>query len=368
MASTAHEIEHPLVHPHVQISFVHEYVHFLQLVTSVAGIRLLADLVDLGVRGGLLLSGTIGLGDVVRGYHKIRPLLEGLGNRAWIAHPGVEARRNETMDELEALLQPMTFPCEGNPTPWTIAHQVVCHRTFEEPIWGFVVSGNTGPEFRPFSVGFLAETMARRLDRWFAQQVDPNHQWDRGRDESEFYNGLLTLLSRGGLGGHLDGANLEEIAVVIAGLALATPRPDEATMLMLKRLARPIHGGVLVQNVATALRDELVSRRLHHADHYNEAISDIMWGAAIIMDRTEYLDIHRRLVQVHEAANRILQNPTMFVRSALAWNDVRAWMSWFPPPPVVAADEGRAMSVDGVSCESFCTPFLSLVEMRLLAG
>ncbi len=137
---------------------------------------------------------------------------------------------------------------------------------------------------------------------------------------------------------------------------------------MLERLLRPIAGGLLVSNVAQALRDDLVLRRLHHADHYNEAISDIMWGVARIMDRTEYLEIHGRLVQVHQAANRMLRDPLMFVKPQLTWADVKAWMAWFPPPPVVAADGSRANKIDGVPCQSFCTPFLSLVEEKLLAA
>jgi hypothetical protein len=105
VAPTSAEIEQVINHPRVQISFVHEYVHVLQLVTSVGGIRLLEDLIDLGVRGGLLMSGAIALGDVVQGYRRIHPLLEGLDRFAWRSHPGVEERRNETMDELEVMLR-----------------------------------------------------------------------------------------------------------------------------------------------------------------------------------------------------------------------------------------------------------------------
>ena len=297
------------------------------------GIRLLADLVDLGVRGGLLLSGSIALGDVVSGYQRIQPLLEGLERFAWQTHPGVEVRRHETMDELRVLLEPMTHCYDGTERPWTVVRHVVSHGVFCEPMWGLVFSGDTGPEFRPFSVGFLAETVARRLDRWFAATVNPTHEWAGSRVESEFYNGLLSLLSRGEYRDALDGADLEQIVVVVAALALATPRPDDATKIMLDRLKLPIDGGALVANVATTLRADLVRRRLHHADHYNEAISDIMWGVASIMDRGEYFEIHQRLVQVHHAANRMLSDPMLFVRPALTWADAKAWMTWFPPPP-----------------------------------
>ena len=61
VASSATDVTGLLSKPEVQISFVHEYVHFLQLVTSVGGIRLLADLIDLGVRGALLLSSGVRL-------------------------------------------------------------------------------------------------------------------------------------------------------------------------------------------------------------------------------------------------------------------------------------------------------------------
>jgi hypothetical protein len=369
VAATPDEIENVTEHPDAQVSLVHEYVHFMQVLTSVSGIRLLADLIDLGVRGGLLLSGTIQLGDVVQGYKTILPLLRDLPDRAWRGHEGVAQRRNETMDELEVMLEPTAHAYTGDAAPWTVIHQVVTHRTFDEPIWGFVVAGDGGggPRFRPFSIGFLAETMARRLDRWFAAEIHHAHEWPAGRDEGEFYNGLLTLLERDLYREPLEGAPLEEIVVIIASLALATPRPDWATKLMLDRLLRPIDGGLLVANVAQALRAHLVAQRLHHADHYNEAISDIMWGVASIMDRVEYADIHRRLLHVHDAANRVLRDPLMFVKPQLDWAAVKAWMAWFPPPPIVAADHNRAAAVDGAVCEPFCTPFLSLVEAKLLA-
>lgn len=368
VARSSAQIEQIAAHPEAQISFVHEYVHFLQLVTSVGGIRLLADLIDLGVRGGLLLSGAISVGEIVQGYHRIHPLLEKLDLFAWRSHRGVEERRNETTDELQVMLDPSTYAYAGPSYPWTVVHHAVAHRTFEEPLWGFVVAGAHGPVVRPFSIGFLAETMARRLDRWFASQVLVHHTWSAGRNEAEFYNGLTTLLDRGVYRDPLAGANLEEIAVVIAALALATPRPDFATKVMLDRLLLPVAGGLLVPNVAHALREELVLRRLHHADHYNEAISDIMWGVARIMDRAEYLEIHERLLQVHNAANRMLRDPLLFVKPQLTWADVKAWMTWFPPPPVIAGDGTRANNVDGIPCQSFCTPFLSLVEEKLLAS
>ncbi len=136
IARSSAEIEQIVAHSDAQISLVHEYIHFLQLVTSVGGIRLLADLVDLGVRGGLLLSGAISIGEVVQGYQHIHPLLDRLDRFAWRSHPGVEERRNETMDELEVMLEPRAYPYTGSAGPWTVVHHVIAHRTFEEPVWG----------------------------------------------------------------------------------------------------------------------------------------------------------------------------------------------------------------------------------------
>ncbi len=349
--------------PELLVSVVHEYVHFMQLVSSVGGVRLLADFVDLGVRGGLLLSGSIKLGEVVSGYKKIMPLLKDLRDSCWSSHEGVAARRVETMDELDAMFTADPFAYSGQKTSWEVESHEIALKTYVEPMWGFVVSTPLGPKFRPFSIGFLAENMARRLDRWFASGAAPKHTWPASPTESEYYNGLFTLLER-----RLPDSSaptIEEIVVVIASLALASPRPDLATALMLERVILPVDGGHLTENVAATFKSLLVQHRLLHADHYNEAISDVMWGAAQIMDRTEYAEIHGRLLQIHGAANRILTNPTYFVEPKLNWETVKRWMKIFPPPPVVVVD-GLATKIGEVSCESFATDFLSHVERALL--
>lgn len=351
--------------PELQVSVVHEFVHFMQLVTSVAGVRLLADLVDLGVRGALLLSGAIKLGDIVSGYRKILPLLRELRDSAWTMDEGVAARRHETMDELDAMFQPMVWDYAGTKSTWEIDRQLVSFRSFEEPVWGFVIGSPSGPKFRPFSVGFLAESMARRLDRWFAARVAPAHRWTPSLTEVEFYNGLLGILSYAPRFADLSSHNLEEITVLIASLALATPRPDEATVLMLRRLEEPFTGGTLTCNVAAEFRNILRSKHLFSPQHYNEAITDIMWGTAQIMDRSEYLAIHRRLVMIYEAANRLFENPEYFVEPNLDWETVRRWMALFPPPPVVATD-GLAEEIGECPCEPFATTFLTEVERALL--
>src|SRR4051794_35859204 len=44
-------------YPDATMSFSHEYVHFLQLISSVPGIRILGELLDLGIGGAFTLSG-----------------------------------------------------------------------------------------------------------------------------------------------------------------------------------------------------------------------------------------------------------------------------------------------------------------------
>jgi hypothetical protein len=352
-------------HPELQISFAHEYTHFLQVVTSVAGVRLLADLVDLGVRGALLLSGKIELGEVVSGYRELLPLLRDLPAAYWQTHEGVAARRAETMDEARAMLEPTTFPYSGQKGTWEVDCQTIRHGTYVEPVWGMVIRGSTGAEFQPFTIGFLAESMARRVDRWLARRVAPDHVWSHSSTETNFYNGLMHVLSHHRFG-ELSGHNLEEIAVVLATLALGTHRPDESLARMLHRLETPIPGGALTANVVKELRALLIQLHAFHADHYNEAISDVMWGAARIMNRSEYLEIHRRLVQIHEAANRVLVNPAYFVTPQLDWTTIERWMRMFPPPPIALGGSSFAKQVGAQICESFATTFLTEVERVLL--
>jgi hypothetical protein len=362
---TADEFTNIEKHPELQISVAHEYTHFLQVVTSVAGVRLLADLVDLGVRGALLLSGEIKLGDAVSGYRELLPLLRGLPAAHWQSHEGVAARRIETMDEARAMLEPTTFPYSGQKGTWEVDCQTIRHGTYVEPVWGMVVRGSAGAEFQPFTLGFLAEGMARRVDRWLARRVAPNHVWSHGSNETNFYNGLMHVLSHNRFG-ELSGHNLEEIVVVLATLALGTYRPDEALARMLQRLETPIAGGAITANVVREMRALLIQLHLFHADHYNEAISDVMWGAARIMNRSEYLEIHHRLVQIHEAANRVLVNPAYFVASELNWATIERWMRIFPPPPIALGGNTFALQVGTQICEAFATTFLTEVERVLL--
>lgn len=55
------------------MSMVHEYVHFLQLVSSLSGFALTGELIDFGIRGALILAGH-GPG-MVAGYQNIMPML-----------------------------------------------------------------------------------------------------------------------------------------------------------------------------------------------------------------------------------------------------------------------------------------------------
>src|SRR5580700_6892980 len=84
--------------PDLTLSVVHEYVHYLQLVSSVPGIHLLGDLVSFAVKGALTLSGVpTKSGRAVR-YFKILEMLRALPAGAGQAHPGIAARAALTRD------------------------------------------------------------------------------------------------------------------------------------------------------------------------------------------------------------------------------------------------------------------------------
>jgi hypothetical protein len=350
--------------PDLQLSFVHEYVHFLQLVTSVPAVRLLADLVDFGVKSALILSGNAALGDCISGYRQILPLLRGLRDSAWQDNSDIAHRRATTMDELNVLFSPRAVPYTGRLDSGALDEQQISHGTFSKPLWGYVLSGSGGPMFQPFSVGFLAEAAARKLDRWFASTAQSGHEWDSSEVEAQYYNGLHSILS-GYEYAHLDASWLESLTVVVSTLALATPSPDEATRDMLSLLREQPYAEITVPETATRLRDALARTGLLQAQHYSEPILAVQQEIASIMDRAEHLLLHGRLVQISNAANRLLSDPSLFVLPNLTWATIETWMREFPPPPVSMTD-GDADQVGSVNCCSFATEFLSEVERTLL--
>ena len=201
------------------MSFAHEYVHYLQLISSNAGFRILAELLAFGVQSALQLAGLVGPdGGLVTGYHQILPKLAALPDHEGLKHPDIHARAQEFSDEIQVQFQPRSYPYSGNKNPWEIDEQIISYGTYTEPMVGFVLAG---PRFRPFTPGLLAEGMARCIDQWLKRNMGySNHSWGSSQIETEYYNGLRHLLANQRYEHNIAPETLDRVSVIMCSLAL----------------------------------------------------------------------------------------------------------------------------------------------------
>lgn len=222
------ELTGPSCDAQLAITLSHEYVHYLQIVSSLPGLRLLGDMVSFAVKGAITLAGAPSRNGKIIGYHKILALLEAQPDRAGVQNADIVARAEETLDEANVLLEPHSFDYTGAKRAWEVDRQEISYKTYVEPVHGIVVPGpNNTLRFRPLSPGMLAEAMARRIDRWINETERYGHRWSVGEIEDQHYNGLMNVLSQRRFDGIVDGGLIEHLVVIICHLALGTPRPDE---------------------------------------------------------------------------------------------------------------------------------------------
>ncbi len=345
------------------MSFSHEYIHYLQLISSNPGFRILAELVDFGVHSAFQLAGDISAaGGEINGYHKILPKLATLPDHEGTNHADIRYRAQQFADETKLLFSPMDFPYMGGSGPWTVEQQEVTNGTYTEMMAGFVTPGK---RFRPFSPGLLAEGMARRIDQWLKTNMAYNtHTWPASAIETEFYDGIRNILSQPRYEHNVVPVTIDRLTVIVCSLALATPRPDHAVFRMLQRLESQAPAGGLAETIGYELRQVLIEEGLLHAKHYNEVMRGIMLGPARVMNRTEYLGIHRQLERIHAAGGKAMASPGFLADDAINWERIKALMVEHTVPPVRASDGDVAM-VSEVPCVSNVTAFLEMVKQKL---
>jgi len=338
------------------MSFSHEYVHFLQLISSLSGLRLLGELIDLGVKGTLILSGHVE-GEQIMVRHKMLPLLAAQADHAGVANPIFRPRLRYLNEQASILFSSQDYPYTGAEPAWSLVQQVVTVGTYTEQFIGIVTPRAT---FRPITPGMLAEGMARRIDQLLkTNEGFAHHDWANNEIEEEFYNGIFNVLSQADYENNVAPATVQRLTIVLCWLALGSIRPDWAMAVMLGRLKENRSAGGLVATIAITLRDLLMSRDvdLLKASTFNEVVEDLQHGAGNVIDRTEYLPIYAQLKNIHRAGNLVFAHPEYFADESIGWGHVREWMSMFTVPRVVA-DDGDVDSIDGVECTPTVTDFL----------
>lgn len=340
------------------MSFSHEYVHFLQLIGSVVGFNLLAELLEFGVRAALKLNKITKPGQkFVTGHFHILDLLRKLPTHEGQKDPDIKERARLIFDEGKALFLQQEFPYSGDKGPWELDIATSTVGTYTEPFWGFVTERGT---WRPITPGMLAEGIARRIDQWLKHNHGfGGHAWGDSETEREFYNGIHRLLSQTRYGHNVAPATIDQITVTFCWLALATPRPDLATAVMFDRLQHTSTAGGTSAMVALTLKDVLQGHReqLLNAGHYNAAMGNVQHGAAILVNRVDYLAIYNQLQNIHRVGGLIMNHPGYFSDPAVTWGQVRGWMQNFSLPRVVA-DDGDVDAIDGIACAPTVTDLM----------
>jgi hypothetical protein len=340
------------------MSFSHEYVHFLQLIGSLVGFNLLAELLDFGVRAALKLAKITKPGQkFVSGYYHILDLLRHIASGEGQKDPDIRERARLIMDEGKALFLPHEFPYTGDKGPWELDIATSTVGTYTEPFWGFVTERKT---WRPITPGMLAEGIARRIDQWIKQNhAFHGHSWDDSSTEREVYNGIRGLLSQRRYDHNISPATIDQITVSFCWLALATPRPDLAAAVMFDRLEHGATAGGTSAMVALTLQDVLKTdeEQLLSAGHYNAAMGNVQHGATILINRVDYLAIYRQLQNIHRVGGLVMNHPGCFSDPAVKWGQVRSWMQNFSVPKVVA-DDGHVDAIDGIACTPTVTDLM----------
>lgn len=355
--------------PDATVSFVHEYVHFLQAISSVMAFRLFAELVDLGIKGALVLDGKVDPhgGTVLDRSYAIRPILQVMADHAGNAVPGIAERVMTIRDELMFLFGDVDYPYAGSRQPGELDTVRLSHGTYSDDFIGVVTARRT---FRPINLRMLTEGMARRIDRWVNVNHGFGHSWSAAPQaqviEAEVYNGIRGLLQAPNLSHNVHPQTLDRLTVIVCYLALATPRPDHSVQLMIDRLRHGTTAGLLPATVGHELARVLIREGLLSAKAYNEVMDGVLHGeSSAAMERAEFYDLYKQLGKIQVAANFALSRPDYFADEEVRWATVRGWMLAHSVPRVVATD-GSVSAIDGIPCGNPALDFLAEVERVFL--
>jgi hypothetical protein len=318
------------------MSFVHEYIHYLQSLGSVAGARWLSEMIDVAVISALLLDEHIPPNAVgSKPAHQVPPFLPIVDILR--KHPDGAARSMPIQTRFQSLHAEgaRIFSHHSYDYAGKASHfEVVRQRVGGEDYWGYVTVRR---RFQPFNVTFIAENMARALDQRLKRACGFGaHSWATGRCEDELYNGLRHVLEQSRYAHNVAPQYLGDIAIVLCALALATGQPDAALEDMLERLADVRTLGGLPVTVARELQLHLGDNL--HATPFNNVIDQIQRGPAAAMARVQYMEIYEHLKCLQKVGNTVLHDPSFFVDGETTWQRVISWLGNFGLTRVVASD------------------------------
>ena len=339
------------------LSFVHEYVHFLQSCSSLMGFNTLEQLINVGIGAAVRLSGL----DGPQQNLSIFTLLEALPDHAGQSHGEIREKMQSLADEMVVLTTALDVPYEGNANAWDLLQHNVVYGTYRQDHWGFVTERRT---FCPFTPLIPIEGAAPRVDRWFAANEGyVGHQWTACTGEDEVYNGLRNLLLRPRYSHLVTEANVDEITVLVGSLALLTPHTDWSVSHMLQLIERT-SSWVPVDELERLLRRFLIEQDELHAEYFNQTMNTLLLGNTRMIVSSEFMPIYEQLRLIHAAASRVLSGPGALFRPNINWQSMQQLMRQFSVPPVVVSD-GTLLQVGGVDSNRDLHRLIAMIRRKL---
>lgn len=366
----------------VASSFVHEYIHYLQLLSSVAFNEALANSLDLLAGRTMFAAGLFEGTGVVSGPQSIRDMISSEG-----FDPGRtdgEALAEWELNEAEMVFAygSPTFACDASLQEWDVVKQRVAGPRGEEGFHGIVSSdGLGGRVFRPITPAMMAEGVARIVQTRFVRgQYGRTQGFGQSGLEQGHYRGMANVLARRFpvlLGVEETAGLLERLAGVLCQLALLTPVPDLAASLCLDRLetVSPVSMPLpelaedltsVLNGVKIMLKKRQQRRKLLDWDLNMAEIRSLKTGVARALDWVgeAYLDDHiARAVRLQE---RLRGSVLTLLPEQVKWPTVAGWMASFGVPRVLAVGDAEVPAVGGISSQ--CVVGRLLLEMRNALG
>jgi hypothetical protein len=351
---------------------VHEYVHYLQFTSSLPAANLIRELVSVAVQGALTVRGALAPeGGEVRGQHTVTGVLDqlpaGAGTRGV---PTIRERIVDVRDELDALLKTRIRRYEGTCPPWSIDTSTLQLGQRRLEFWGLVApdpSGNGDLMYAEFTPGALADTAARRVDRW----VHVNHRCNEdaiadaaGSCTERFgYNGLYELLAQAPFSDAIAPPIREAAAVIICQLCLMTPKPDLAVFIILGWLAASRKPACTANAFAAACVELLQSTSLLEWSNYAQALSFPCADLPCAMVASERNAVCGHFSRMKQLVKDIAASPALLADPSATWCTIRGWMERYGVPQVILPHGVLLDSIAGVPCTEGLSYLLNQVRI-----
>jgi hypothetical protein len=331
------------MHPAMIISFAHEYIHYLQSVSSLLGFNILEQIIRVGIDGARKLTGH----DKPAHGLSLDAMLGALDPHAGAQDPDIAGKCQALIDELACYMNTSEYPYDGPGQPWDVVRGSVTHGTYQNgEVYGYLTDRRT---FRPFFPRLLTEGIARQADRWFAvNEGMDRHAWGDDLVETEVYRGVRNILLRPAYGKCVHRGNIDEFVVILCTIALLAPHPDWAVMKMLETIAREPYWMPIAAWDQVLRKAMIVSGELDVA-YFNEVMDRVLHGPSQAIARSEFLPVYDLLKVIHSASVAAIQGSFVLFDRSLNWDGLWQTVLRYQLPPVHVSD-GTVFAFNGAAC------------------